>query len=401
MGCCQKKKPEPLLIKKTEKSEKIGIMENNENIIKESSEKKEENKSEQIEQTLTVKVSYNDYKPLKLLGRGSFGEVLLVRLKATNKIYAMKILEKKLLKIKKQQSHTKTERDLMVRINCPFIVNIKSAFQDETNLYLVSEFMQGGDMFFHLHDGGIIVFNTEKTKFYIIELILALEFLHKNNMVYRDLKPENILLDAKGHIKLTDFGLSKILEEEDDKAYTICGTPQYLAPEILLRQGYDKMIDWWSLGCIMYEMLTGRLPFAIKRGCKMSMKLYEKKVFFPSNIDNKAQDLIEKFLIVNPKERLGIEGSESIKSHPFFEGVDWNLAYEKKLNPPFIPKLKSDTDLRYFDNIFTDEPIGGPKKRNNTRDRDKEINNEYNGFTYIAESVSNELNNLLKDDDPE
>jgi len=401
MGCCQKKKPEPLLIKKTEKSEKIGIMENNDNIIKESKEKKEENKSEQIEQTLTVKVSYNDYKPLKLLGRGSFGEVLLVRLKATNKIYAMKILEKKLLKIKKQQNHTKTERDLMVRINCPFIVNIKSAFQDETNLYLVSEFMQGGDMFFHLHDGGIIVFNTEKTKFYIIELILALEFLHKNNMVYRDLKPENILLDAKGHIKLTDFGLSKILEEEDDKAYTICGTPQYLAPEILLRQGYDKMIDWWSLGCIMYEMLTGRLPFAIKRGCKMSMKLYEKKVFFPSNIDNKAQDLIEKFLIVNPKERLGIEGSESIKSHPFFEGVDWNLAYEKKLNPPFIPKLKSDTDLRYFDNIFTDEPIGKPKKRNNTRDRDKEINNEYNGFTYIAESVSNELNNLLKDDDPE
>ena len=401
MGCCQKKKPEPLLIKKTEKSEKIEIMENENNIIKESKEKKEENKSEQIEQTLTVKVSYNDYKPLKLLGRGSFGEVLLVRLKATNKIYAMKILEKKLLKIKKQQSHTKTERDLMVRINCPFIVNIKSAFQDETNLYLVSEFMQGGDMFFHLHDGGIIVFNTEKTKFYIIELILALEFLHKNNMVYRDLKPENILLDAKGHIKLTDFGLSKILEEEDDKAYTICGTPQYLAPEILLRQGYDKMIDWWSLGCIMYEMLTGRLPFAIKRGCKMSMKLYEKKVFFPSNIDNKAQDLIEKFLIVNPKERLGIEGSESIKSHPFFEGVDWNLAYEKKLNPPFIPKLKSDTDLRYFDNIFTDEPIGGPKKRNNTRDRDKEINNEYNGFTYIAESVSNELNNLLKDDDPE
>ena len=300
---------------------------------------------------------------MKLLGRGSFGEVLLVRLKATNKIYAMKILEKKLLKLKKQQGHTKTERDLMVRINCPFIVNIKSAFQDETNLYLVSEFMQGGDMFFHLHDGGIIIFNLEKTKFYIIELILALEFLHKNNMVYRDLKPENILLDDKGHIKLTDFGLSKILEEENDKAYTICGTPQYLAPEILLRQGYDKMIDWWSLGCIMYEMLTGRLPFAIKRGCKMSMKIYEKKVLFPSNINSNAKDLIEKLLIVNPKERLGIDGSESIKSHPFFEGVDWNLAYEKKLTPPFIPKLKSDTDLRYFDSIFTDEPIGGPKKR--------------------------------------
>ena len=169
MGCCHKKKPEPLLIKKTEKeekAEKIEIIENKNNIIEESNQKIEENKSEQNEQSLTVKVSYNDYKPLKLLGRGSFGEVLLVRLKATNKIYAMKILEKKLLKLKKQQGHTKTERDLMVRINCPFIVNIKSAFQDETNLYLVSEFMQGGDMFFHLHDGGIIIFNLEKTKFF-------------------------------------------------------------------------------------------------------------------------------------------------------------------------------------------------------------------------------------------
>ena len=237
MGCCQKKKAEPLLLIKTE-----NITEE----IKDTNEPKEDNNEEQNDQTLKVKVTYNDFKPLKLLGRGSFGEVLLVRLKATNKIYAMKILEKKLLKIKKQQNHTKTERDLMVRINCPFIVNIKSAFQDETNLYLVSEFMQGGDMFFHLHDGGIVTFSTEKTRFYIIELILALEFLHKNNMVYRDLKPENILLDAKGHVKITDFGLSKILEDEDDKAYTICGTPQYLAPEVLLRQGYDKMIDWWS-----------------------------------------------------------------------------------------------------------------------------------------------------------
>ena len=392
MGCCQKKKAEPLLLIKTE-----NITEE----IKDTNEPKEDNNEEQNDQTLKVKVTYNDFKPLKLLGRGSFGEVLLVRLKATNKIYAMKILEKKLLKIKKQQNHTKTERDLMVRINCPFIVNIKSAFQDETNLYLVSEFMQGGDMFFHLHDGGIVTFSTEKTRFYIIELILALEFLHKNNMVYRDLKPENLLLDAKGHVKITDFGLSKILEDEDDKAYTICGTPQYLAPEVLLRQGYDKMIDWWSLGCIMYEMLTGRLPFAIKRGVKMSMKIYEKKVLFPSNINSEAKDLIEKLLVINPKERLG-EGNEDkddIKDHPFFQGVDWDSAYEKKLKPPFIPRLKNDTDLRYFDNLFTDEPIGGPKKRNPTRDR--EVSNEYKNFTYMAESVSNELNNLLKDDDPE
>ena len=292
----------------------------------------------------------------------------------------------------------------MVKINSPFIVNIKSAFQDETNLYLVSEFMQGGDMFFHMHDGQIVTFDVKKTKFYIVELVLALESLHKNNMVYRDLKPENILLDNKGHIKLTDFGLSKILEDEKDKAFTICGTPQYLAPEVLLKQGYDKSIDWWSLGCIMYEMLIGKLPFPIKREVKMSLKLYEKKITFPKNTDKDAEDLIKKLLVVNPKARLGYgpNGCDNVKNHPFFNGVDWDLAYEKKLDPPFVPKLKGEMDLRYFDSIFTDEPIGGTKRKNtNTRDRERELSNEYNGFTYVAESVSKELNNLIKDDDPE
>jgi len=201
-----------------------------------------------------------------------------------------------------------------------------------------------------------------------------LEFLHKNNMVYRDLKPENILLDDKGHVKLTDFGLSKILEDEDDKAFTLCGTPQYLAPEVLLRQGYDKMVDWWSLGCVMYEMLVGRLPFAIKRGIKLSLKIYEKKIEFPKNINKDARDLVEKLLVVDPLKRIGYgpNGSEDIKEHPFFEGVDWDLAKQKKLKPPFIPKLKNDVDLRYFDNMFTDEPIGGPKRKVTIRDRDRE-----------------------------
>ena len=403
MGCCQKKKLDKENKENTEPLNGKG----NKNASDEAYFHKEisliETNNEENDQTLTVKVSYSDFQPLKLLGRGSFGEVLLVRLKATGKIYAMKILDKKILKIKKQQNHTKTERDLMVKINCPFIVNIKSAFQDDTNLYLVSEFMQGGDMFFHLHDGQIIIFSNEKTKFYMIELVLALVFLHKNNMVYRDLKPENILLDSEGHVKLTDFGLSKILEDEDDKAFTLCGTPQYLAPEVLLRQGYDKMVDWWSLGCVMYEMLCGCLPFAIKRGLKLSMKIYEKKIVFPKNIDKNAKDLIEKLLVVNPKNRIGYgpNGSEDIKNHPFFNGVDWDLAFEKKLTPPFVPKLKSDVDLRYFDNMFTDEPIGGPKRKITVRDRDREPSNEYKGFTYMAESVSKELNHLANNDDPE
>ena len=407
MGCCPKKKPENINNTNytNDKSEVLNVTENTDTNT--SSNKNEiniieSNNEEENEHPLNIKLTYNDFQPIKLLGRGSFGEVILVRLKSTKKVYAMKILDKKILKMKKQQNHTKTERDLMVKINSPFIVNIKSAFQDDTNLYLVSEFMQGGDMFFHMHDGQIVIFSHDKTRFYILELVLALESLHKNNMVYRDLKPENILLDSKGHVKLTDFGLSKILEDEDDKAFTLCGTPQYLAPEVLLKKGYDKMVDWWSLGCVLYEMLMGRLPFAIKRGM-INLKIYEKKIDFPRKISNEARDLIEKFLVVNPTERLGYgpNGTDDIKNHPFFNGVDWDLAIQKKYKPPFIPKLKNDVDLRYFDNCFTDEPIGGPKRRITIRDRDREPSNEYKGFTYMAESVSKELNNLAKSDDAE
>ena len=397
MGCCQKKKPEQLLDGNTN-SNKDEILDVNETKVDDDSN----NNNLESDQAINVKVSYSDFEPIKLLGRGSFGEVLLVRLKANQKVYAMKILSKNLLKVKKQESHTKTERDLMVKINSPFIVNIKSAFQDPSKLYIVSDFMQGGDMFFHMHDGQIVVFKNEKAKFYIVELVLALEFLHDHNMVYRDLKPENILLDEKGHVKLTDFGLSKILDEENDKAFTICGTPQYLAPEVLLKKGYDKTVDWWSLGCVLYEMLSGRLPFAIKRGMKLSTRIYERGVEFPQNLTNEAVDLIKKLLIVDPQKRLGQgpDGSKNIKKHPFFSNINWDDAKKKKLKPPFIPKLKNDTDLRYFDTMFTDEPIsgiGGPQRKNTNRDRDREPSNDYNGFTYMAQSVSKELINLAKD----
>ena len=395
MGCCHKKKTDKLLDGEIvgDKNEILEVCDGDTKLDEDNS-----NNNVDPDVALNVKLTYNDFIPIKLLGRGSFGEVLLVRLKANKKVYAMKILSKKILKLKKQELHTKTERDLMVKINCPFIVNIKSAFQDNSKLYMVSEFMQGGDMFFHMHDGQIVIFNNEKTKFYILELVLAIEFLHKNNMVYRDLKPENILLDSKGHVKLTDFGLSKILDEESDKAFTICGTPQYLAPEVLLKKGYDKAVDWWSLGCVMYEMLSGKLPFAIKRGIKLSTKIYEKGVEFPKNMNNDAKDLIQKLLVVDPKDRLGEgpDGSEKIKSHPFFKGVNWKDAWQKKIKPPFIPKLKNDTDLRYFDSMFTDEPIGGPQRKNTNRDRDREPSNDYNGFTYVAGSVTNELINLAK-----
>ena len=396
MGCCQKRSAkkiiEELINSDNEPKYKSPQINNTNNTTTNDTSTLDDF------QNAILKLSYNDFELLKLLGRGSFGEVLLVRLKANKKLYAMKVLDKKMLKQRKQQIHTKTERDLMVKINCPFIVNIKSAFQDETKLYIVSEFLQGGDLFFHLHEKRYTVFPEIKARFYIMELVIALDFLHQNNMIYRDLEPENILLDSQGHVKLTDFGLSKIFENEDDKAYTVCGTPQYLAPEILLRKGYDKAVDWWSLGCVLYEMLYGRLPFKLKKGQKISLNIYKEEIAFDKKISEEAKDLIINLLIFDPKSRLGsgVDGGEKIKNHNFFKGVNWKDVWDRKLEPPFVPNLKSDQDLKYFDSSFTDESVGSLLGKNSLKERG--FSNEYSGFSYLAPSVSKELNIIQVDE---
>ena len=375
MGCCQKKKKSQYLLNKTDKPSY-------------------EPTDDKDFSNLKINLSYHDFTPLKLLGRGSFGQVCLVRLKINNKLYAMKLLDKKLLKERNQELHTKSERDLMVKINCPFIVNIKSAFQDEKYLYIISDFMQGGDLFYHMHETGI--FDFELAQFYTCELVLALEYLHNNNMIYRDLKPENILLDANGHIKLTDFGLSKLLNSSKQKAFTICGTIQYIAPEVFIDKGYDKMVDWWSLGCLIYEMFVGKLAFNIKNNTNLSLDLYNKKLKFPRHMDEDAQDLINKLLVVDPKKRLGYgaNGSDKIKKHPFFEGINWDEVWNKQIIPPFKPELTDEMDLKYFDTQFTDEPI-----ESFTRNpRSREASYEYKNFTYITDSVKNELLKNSQDD---
>ena len=349
---------------------------------------------EQLGDPLGVKLTFDDFDKLKVLGKGSFGEVLLVRLKANNKYYAMKILIKKNVKLRHQESHTRTERDLMVKINCPFIVNIKFAFQDAVNLYIITEFMQGGEMFFHLHREK--KFSNEKTKFYIVEIILAIEFLHKNKMLYRDLKPENIMIDSTGHIKLTDFGLSKMVKKAKEKAFTICGTPQYLAPEILSDDGYDNSVDWWSLGCVMYEMLTGGPPFRLPKNSYLTADLYKKKINFPDYITAEAKDLIKQLLVANPKRRLGYgqDGSKKIKEHQYFCDIDWDDAADRKLTPPFIPELNGETDLKYFDKMFTNENIEGSK----VSEAPSSIvpSSEFKGFTYVTDSAKVELLDVQK-----
>ena len=342
---------------------------------------------------LGLKLTFSDFEKLKVLGKGSFGEVLLVKLKANNKYYAMKILTKKQVKLRHQEVHTKAERDLMVRINCPFIVNIKFAFQDQAKLYIITEFMQGGEMFFHLHKEKR--FSNDKTRFYVVEMILAIEFLHKNKMLYRDLKPENIMVDSNGHIKLTDFGLSKMVKKTKEKAFTICGTPQYLAPEILSDEGYDNSVDWWSLGCVMYEMLVGKAPFRIPKGSYLSADLYKKKITIPEYVTEEAKDFISQLLVPNPKKRLGYgeDGAQKIKNHRYFEGINWDDAWNKKLTPPFIPVLKNETDLSYFDKMFTEEKIEGSKV---SEVPSSVAGSEYTGFTYVTNSVSTELMDMRK-----
>jgi serine/threonine protein kinase len=250
---------------------------------------------------------------------------------------------------------------------------------------MVTEFMQGGEMFFHLFKEKR--FKNEKAKFYLVEIILAIEFLHKNNMMYRDLKPENVLLDKNGHIKIADFGLSKILSRENEKTYTICGTPQYLAPEILSSEGYDNAVDWWSLGCLMYKMLIGIDAFKFSKDQSLSPEMYEIEILIPDYVTKEANDLIRKLLVINPKKRLGSGpgGSEKIKNHSYFKDIDWEKAWNKELTPPFIPDIKDDLDLKYFDKGFTEENLESFSSEEESSSL-KTI--DYKGFTYVTDSYT-------------
>jgi tRNA A-37 threonylcarbamoyl transferase component Bud32 len=195
-------------------------------------------------------VGSSEFELLKVVGKGSFGKVLQVRKKDTNRIYAMKILQKKDIIERQEIAHTLSERNVLIQATSPFLVGLKFSFQTPAKLYLVVDYMNGGELFYHLQKE--TAFSEERAKFYTAELVLALDHLHKYNVVYRDLKPENILLDANGHIALTDFGLCKENVAYDDTTNTFCGTAEYLAPEVLMAKGYGKSVDWWSLGILFF-----------------------------------------------------------------------------------------------------------------------------------------------------
>ena len=303
------------------------------------------------------KVALNDFKILKVLGRGTFGKVCLVQYKLTKEYYAMKIMKKDVLIEHNQIKSILLEKKILQNLNYKFLVGMEFCFQTQERIYFVMNFIRGGELFQHLYK--CKYFSEEKAKFYAAIIGLALEYLHNHGIVYRDIKPDNILIDEDGYVKLADFGMAKFLKNEE-KAFSFCGTPYYFAPEIITREGHNKSADWWSYGVLIFEMLFGFPPFYSKNIEKMFDLITKSELKFPKNIQisYEAKDLIKKLLIKNQDLRLGSnQGFIDIKEHSFFKGFDFKALEEKKIKAPFIPELKGSMDLTNFDSKYTSEEV--------------------------------------------
>lgn len=338
------------------------------------------------------KAGPQDFELRKVLGKGGYGKVFQVR-KLTGddkgKIYAMKVLKKAtIVRNQKDTAHTKAERNILEAVKHPFIVDLIYAFQTKGKLYLILEYLSGGELFMHLEREGIFLEDT--ACFYVAEITLALEHLHRQGIIYRDLKPENILLDAHGHVKLTDFGLCKESIDETSVTHTFCGTIEYMAPEILTRNGHGKAVDWWSLGALMYDMLTGAPPFTAGDRKKTIEKILKGKLCLPPYLTPDARDLIRKFLKRQVSQRLGAGpgDADAIKAHPYFKHINWADVINRKLKPPFEPMLTSEDDVSQFDTTFTNQP---PVDSPCATSLSESVNMVFQGFTYVAPSVFEEM----------
>jgi len=296
-----------------------------------------------------------DFDLLKVVGKGSFGKVMQVKKKDTQRIYALKTIRKAHIISRSEVAHTLAERSVLAQINNPFIVPLKFTFQSPEKLYFVLAFVNGGELFHHLQKEQR--FDINRSRFYTAELLCALECLHGFNVIYRDLKPENILLDYSGHIALCDFGLCKLDMKDEDRTNTFCGTPEYLAPELLLGQGYTKTVDWWTLGVLLYEMLTGLPPFYDENTNEMYRKILSEPLHFPGPeiVPPAAKDILTKLLNRKPEQRLGANGASEIKAHPFFHSIDWRKLLQRKYEPTFKPNVTDALDTKNFDPEFTSE----------------------------------------------
>lgn len=282
------------------------------------------------------------------LGTGSFGRVFLARRRDDSSAppVAIKRLKKATVIRQKQVDHVLSEKKILQMIYHPFTVNLLGTFKDDRYLYIVMEYVVGGEFFTALRKNRR--FENDASRFYAAQVTTIFEYLHERNIIYRDLKPENLLVDSEGYLKLTDFGFAKVIEH---RTYTLCGTPEYIAPEVLLNKGHGKPVDWWTMGILIYEMIVGYPPFFDDEPMGVYQKILGGRMVFPKFFDRNAKNLVKRLLTPDLAKRYGNlkNGVADIKEHKWFVGFDWNELLRKSLSPPYKPVVKAPDDTSNFE----------------------------------------------------
>jgi len=354
-----------------------------------------------VQDTIARKMTAADFDPLRCLGKGTFGTVLLVKQQTTGKLYAQKQFKKASLTVHKRLiEQTKTERSILESVNRhPFVVKLFYAFQDHEKLYLILEYAQGGELFTHLAQERM--FTEEVASFYMAEMALALEHLHRNlGVIYRDLKPENCLLDTDGHLLLTDFGLSKVAVDENDKCNSMLGTVEYMAPEVILGQKYGMAVDWWSFGALGFDLLTGAPPFQGQNHAKIQERIVKQKLVMPYFLGPDAKDLLTRLLRKEPNKRLGSNMPKDmllIKKHRFFRKIDWKKLARREIEPPIQPLITDPELAENFSTDFTDLALSPVLTSTKAPWNSAGANeNPFGGFSYVASQSLLDGNGFLE-----
>ncbi|KAF7806136.1 serine/threonine-protein kinase AtPK1/AtPK6-like [Senna tora] len=340
--------------------------------------------SHDLAEKVASKIGPGDFQILRVVGQGAFGKVFLVRKKCDpsdgadgDGIFAMKVMRKETIIKKNHVDYMKAERDILTKVVHPFIVQLRYSFQTKSKLYLILDFINGGHLFFHLYRQGI--FSEDQARIYTAEIVSAVSHLHKSGIVHRDLKPENILMDAEGHVMLTDFGMAKEIDESG-RSNSLCGTIEYMAPEIILAKGHNKEADWWSIGILLYEMLTGKAPFTHANRKKLQEKIVKEKVKLPPMVSSEAHSLLKGLLQKDPSIRLGNgpNGDEQIKTHKWFRSINWKKLEAREFQPKFKPDVNGIDCTANFDQCWTAmPPVDSPASTPTASDH-------FQGYTYVA-----------------
>nr|GMD34639.1 serine/threonine-protein kinase AtPK2/AtPK19-like [Ipomoea batatas] len=328
------------------------------------------------------KIGPDDFEILRVIGKGAFGKVFQVRMKGRSAtegdgIFAMKVMRKDTIIKNNHVDYMRAERDILTKVVHPFIVQLRYSFQTKSKLYLILDFINGGHLFYHLYRQGI--FSEDQARVYTAEIVSAVSHLHQKGIVHRDLKPENILMDADGHVMLTDFGLAKEIDESS-RSNSMCGTTEYMAPEILLSKGHNKDADWWSVGILLYEMLTGQPPFTHSNRKKLQDKIIKEKIKLPPRLTSEAHSLLKGLLQKDPSTRLGsgARGADEIKSHKWFRAINWKKIEGREVRPTFKPDVSSSDCTANFDKCWTTMPPDDSPAATPT------AGEHFQGYTYVA-----------------